>query len=90
MMLKKDDNFKYKFSLKPVYEIVNIRKKSAAEKCGLKKGDIIVSINNAVPYKYSLQQINSLLKSEDDVWINLEVERDSLILKFRFRLEDEL
>jgi len=87
---KKDDNFKYKFSLKPVYEIVNIRKKSAAEKCGLKKGDIIVSINNAVPYKYSLQQINSLLKSEDDVWINLEVERDSLILKFRFRLEDEL
>ncbi|MHC0440858.1 PDZ domain-containing protein [Flavobacterium sp. 3-210] len=87
---KKDDNFKYKFSLKPVYEIVNIRKKSAAEKCGLKKGDIIVSINNAVPYKYSLQQINSLLKSEEDVWINLEVERDSLILKFRFRLEDEL
>lgn len=87
---KKDNNFKYKFSLKPVYEIVNIRKKSAAEKCGLKKGDIIVKINNALPYKYSLQQINGLLKSEEDVWINLDVERDSVILKFRFRLEDEL
>ncbi|WPO77167.1 PDZ domain-containing protein [Flavobacterium sp. KACC 22761] len=87
---KKDDNFKYKFSLKPVYEIVNIRKKSAAEKCGLRKGDIIISINNALPYKYSLQQINSLLKSEDDVWITLEVERESVVLKFRFRLEDEL
>ncbi|RUT71710.1 signal protein PDZ [Flavobacterium cupreum] len=88
--LNKNDNFRYKFLLKPVYEIVNIRKFSAAEKCGLRKGDIIVSINKVVPYKYSLQQINALLKSEDDIWINLEVERNSLILKFRFKLEDEL
>lgn len=87
---KKDGEFKYKFSLKPVYEIVNIRKNSAAEKCGLQKGDIIVSINKNVPYKYSLQQINTLLKSEEDIWINLEVERNSVILKFRFKLEDEL
>jgi len=87
---KKDGNFRYKFSLKPVYEIVNIRKNSAADRCGLLKGDIIVSINNTVPYKYSLQQINTLLKSEEDIWINLEVERNSLILKFRFKLEDEL
>ncbi|MBS7230793.1 signal protein PDZ [Flavobacterium psychroterrae] len=87
---KKDGNFKYKFSLKPVYEIVNIRKKSAAEKCGLQKGDIIVSINNNIPYKYTLQQINTLLKSEEDIWITLEVERNSLLLKFRFKLEDEL
>jgi len=87
---KKDDNFRYKFSLKPVYEIVNIRKNSTAEKCGLKPGDIIVTINHNTPYKYTLQQINALLKSEEDIWITLEVERDSLLLKFRFRLEDEL
>ena len=87
---KKDGNFRYKFSLKPVYEIVNIRKNSAAEKSGLQKGDIIVSINKNAPYKYTLQQINTLLKSEQDVWVNLEVERNSLILKFRFKLEDEL
>ncbi|MFC0779321.1 PDZ domain-containing protein [Flavobacterium sp. HJSW_4] len=87
---RNDNNFKYKFALKPVYEIVNVRKNSAAEKCGLQKGDIIVSINKNQPYKYSLQQINSLLKSEDDVWINMEVERNSLVLKFRFKLEDEL
>ncbi len=86
----KNNDFRYKFSLKPVYEIVNIRKHSAAEKCGLRAGDIIVSINQTTPYKYSLQQINMLLKSEEDIWINLEVERNSLILKFRFKLEDEL
>ncbi|MNK62570.1 hypothetical protein D3C87_817550 [compost metagenome] len=87
---KNDNNFRYKFALKPVYEIVNVRKNSAAEKCGLRKGDIIVSINRTQPYKYSLQQINNLLKSEDDVWVDLEVERNSLVLKFRFKLEDEL
>ncbi len=87
---KSNNNFKYKFALKPVYEIVNVRKKSAAEKCGLRKGDIIVSINKIQPYKYSLEQINNLLKSEEDVWIGLEVERNSVVLKFRFKLEDEL
>jgi len=87
---KNNNNFKYKFALKPVYEIVNVRRNSAAAKCGLLKGDIIVSINKIQPYKFSLQQINNLLKSEDDVWINLEIERNSVILKFRFKLEDEL
>ncbi|WP_337964741.1 PDZ domain-containing protein [uncultured Flavobacterium sp.] len=87
---KKNGDFIYKFLLKPVYEIVNIRKESPAEKCGLQRGDIVVSINGVKPYKYTLQQINNLLKSEDDTWINLEVERNSLLLKFRFRLEDEL
>ncbi len=69
---------------------MNIRKNSTAAKCGLKPGDIIVSINHNTPYKYTLQQINSLLKSEEDIWITLEVERESLVLKFKFRLEDEL
>ena len=87
---KKDDNFRYKFLLKPIYEIVNIRQNSAADKCGLKKGDIILRINKVSTYKYSLQQINALLKSEEDVWVNLEVERNSLVLKFRLKLEDEL
>lgn len=87
---KSNNDFKYKFALKPVYEIVNVRKNSVAEKCGIRKGDIIVSINKAQPYRYTLQQINNLLKSEEDVWINLEVERNSVVLKFRFKLEDEL
>lgn len=87
---KVDNDFKYKFSLKPLFEIVNIRKKSAAERCGLRVGDVIVRINNTVPYKYTLQQINLLLKSEEDVWVTLDVERNSVLLKFKFKLEDEL
>ncbi|MGO4772937.1 PDZ domain-containing protein [Flavobacterium sp. W22_SRS_FK3] len=87
---RKKDDFRYKFQLKPIFEIVNVRKKSAAEKSGLQKGDIIISINKNKPYKYTLQQINNLLKSEEDIWINLEVERNSVLLKFRFQLKDEL
>jgi hypothetical protein len=86
----REQDFKYKFQLKPVYEIVNVRTNSAAQKSGLQKGDIIITINKNRPYKYTLEQINQLLKSEDDVWINLEIERNSVLLKFRFKLEDEL
>lgn len=87
---KRDNDFKYKFVLKPVYEIINVRPHSAAQKSGLQKGDIITRINSSQPYRYSLQQINDLLKSADDIWITIEVERNNVLLKFRFKLEDEL
>ena len=87
---KVSNDFKYKFELKPVYQIANLRKNSPAAKCGLQKGDTIISINNNNAYKYTLQEINSLLKSEEDKWIELKVERDSQILKFRFQLLDVL
>jgi hypothetical protein len=84
------NDFKYKFNLKPVYEIASVRKKSPADLCGLKKGDIIVSVNKIPGFKFSLEKINSLFKSEEDTWITLEVERESQILKFVFKLESSL
>jgi membrane-associated protease RseP (regulator of RpoE activity) len=83
-------DFKYMFQLKPVYEIVNVRKNSPAQKVGLLKGDVIVSINNEVAHKYSLQKVNALLKSDGEKWITIEVERDSQLLKFTFVLLDVL
>ena len=83
-------DFKYKFQLKPIYEIANVRKNSPAAKAGLQKGDIIIKINNNIPYKYSLQEINSFFKSIEEKWIAIEVERESQILKFRFKLDDIL
>jgi len=79
-------NFKYKFVLKPIYTIVNVRKNSPAAISGLQKGDIIVSINQRPGYEFTLEKIYSLLKSEEENWINFVVERDSQILKFRFQL----
>lgn len=84
--VKATADFKYKFELKPVYEIVSVRKNSPAAVAGLQKGDVIISINKIPAYNYSLQKINALFKSEDERWITLEVERDSQLLKFSFQL----
>jgi len=84
------NNYKYKFELKPNYVIANIRKKSAAEKCGLKVGDEIVSIGGTPVFRYSLQKINSLFMEEDEKNITMVVLRDKNQLKFAFKLENEL
>jgi hypothetical protein len=87
---KTSNDFKYKFQLKPVYEIANIRKNSPAAKSGLQVGDIVVTFNKRPIYRYSLEEINSLFKSEEENTITLEVERNSQILKFSFQLVDVL
>lgn len=83
-------NFKYKFALKPIYEIASIRKKSPAANSGLKVGDILISVNKVKVYNYSLTRLTDLFKSEEDKWIYLEVERNKQPLKFAFQLEDVL
>jgi hypothetical protein len=84
------DNFKYKFKLKPVYEIANIRERSTASQSGLQVGDIIVSVNNKDANKFSLQEMNAFLKSESEKWITLVIERKNQVLKFRFQLKNIL
>jgi S1-C subfamily serine protease len=84
------NNFKFKFELKPIFKISNIRKNSPAAISGLKKGDIIFKINKVPAFEYSLEKINSLLKSEDEKWITFEVEREGMILIFKFQLLNEL
>jgi len=84
------NRFKYNFVLKPVYTIANIRKNAPADLCGLQKGDVIISINGVTGYKYSLQQINELLKSEEGKWLHFEIERNGQILKFKFQLKSIL
>jgi hypothetical protein len=84
------NDFKYKFQLKPIYEISNIRKKSPAADSGLQVGDVIISVNKSPAYRYSLQKLIEMFKSDEDKWIYLEVERKNQILKFAFQLQDIL
>lgn len=84
------NDFKYKFSLKPVYIISNIRENSAAAICGLQKGDTISKINGTVAYHFSLSEINELLKSEEGKWINLLIVRNGIEMKFKFQLKSFL
>lgn len=80
------NNFKYKFVLKPIYLISNVRKNSPAAIKGLKKGDVLVKINGTPAYQFTLENINSMLKSEEEKWITFEVERDSQLMIFKFQL----
>lgn len=84
------NNLKYKFELKPIYIITNIRKNSPAEFAGLKKDDIIRKINKKEAYNFSLQEINDLLKSEEGKTIEFEVERNYKAIKFKFQLKSML
>lgn len=84
------NDFNYKFTLKPTFFISNVRKNSPAELCGLKKGDLVLSINRSQSYNYTLQQINSILKSEEGKIIEIEIERDSKLMKFKFQLKSIL
>lgn len=84
------NNLKYKFELKPVYIIANVRKNSSAEIIGIKKDDIITKINNQNSYNFTLEKINEILKSEKDKFVELEINRDGKFLQFKIELKNIL
>ncbi len=84
------NDVKYSFSLKPLFRIANLRKNSPAEISGLKKGDLILEINNNKVFNYTLQEINELLKSEDGKTITMSVNRNNIQYEFKFKLKSLL
>lgn len=84
------NTFKYKFELKPIYTILSVRKDSPAALCGLLKDDVLVSINKMPCHRYSLQQINSMLKSEEGKVMEFEITRNGKLMKFKFTLKSLL
>jgi PDZ domain-containing protein/aspartyl protease len=83
-------NVRYRFELKPVYEIASIRKGSLAETVGLKQGDVLLSINDSESYRYTLEEINELLKSEDGRKLLLEIQRNDTVMKFKLEMKSIL
>ncbi|HEX8561651.1 MAG TPA: PDZ domain-containing protein [Flavobacterium sp.] len=83
-------DYKYKFALKPVYCVSSVRKGSPADLAGLQTGDIIRSINNTNAFKYTLQEIGMLLKSEEGRTLEFEIERENQRLKVKFQLQSIL
>ena len=84
------NSFAYKFDLKPVYKIFNVRASSSAEEAGIKVGDQLISINNKITYKMSLDQITKLLRGAEGKLIKLKIIRDGKTLAISFRLKTML
>lgn len=80
-------DLKYKFELKPIYTISGIREDSPAAVAGLQTGDILVKINNSFAHKYSLNEINTILKSTEGKKIQIEVDRKDKVFKTEFYLK---
>ncbi len=85
-----DQSVKYLFELKPNYEVVAVRKDSPADLAGLQKGDIVLTINNVQSYRYKLQELMEILKSEDGKLIKIEIQRGKITKEISFRLKDLL
>jgi hypothetical protein len=84
------NDFKYKLQLKPVYVISSVRKNSLAQKAGLKKEDILISINQMPAHEYSLNKLNKLLRPEEDRWMTFKVDRNGQLLTIKFLIQSEL
>ncbi|MFI2743888.1 aspartyl protease family protein [Zhouia sp. PK063] len=80
----------YEFKLYPSIRISNVRKDSPADKVGLKKGDVILSVNGRLANHYKLYEMVELINKEPGQHIKLLVSRDHTNLKFTFKLEKVL
>lgn len=84
---KVDNNLKFKFELKPIFKISNVRVGSTAAEAGLLKGDKIIKVNYKVANGYTMEKLNEILRSEEGKEIEMEVERNGKIIKVKFQLK---
>ncbi|MGA9324871.1 MAG: aspartyl protease family protein [Salegentibacter sp.] len=79
-------SYRVKFTLAPRYQIAEVRPSSPAAEAGLKKGDVIVTINGRPVHRFSLDKITEMFSSREGRKIKLEIERQGEELEFEFRL----
>ena len=97
--LKKNSAFKKKFNFNMsgvvikakgsalhTYEVVEVRKNSSAANAGVLAGDIIREINGVNTKYYNLSEMIGILNSKEGKKIHLEILRDNVRIKARFRL----
>ncbi len=91
-----DDNFEYNMSgieLEAIgndlesLRVTSIRKNSPAEQAGIKKNDIVLSINNVMGENLTLTTAYKFFNSKDGKRLRLEISRDGDKLIKRFQLK---
>lgn len=85
-----NSNLKYKFTLKPVYEIASVRKNSPAQIAGLMVGDKVLKIDKKKVGNLTKQKIDEMLQLEDGKKIEMVIERKGVEMKFVFQLKKML
>ncbi|WP_161554458.1 PDZ domain-containing protein [Sinomicrobium soli] len=79
-----------KYSLYPAFEIAEVRNGSPACDAGLKKGDVVLSVNGKRASGHSIQEMMELMNVRAGKKIRLLVEREGRQMRFMFRLKEVL
>jgi len=80
----------YKYSFKPAFTVVELRKNSPAHKAGIKIDDVILSINNKDSYTLTLQEMLEYFYRKDGSKIKLKIDRNGIVMDIAFKLESPL
>ncbi|MBT8305235.1 MAG: aspartyl protease family protein [Bacteroidia bacterium] len=77
----------FKYSFKPAFTIVQLRKDSPALRAGLQLNDVILSVNNKPSHEFTLQEMIENFYGRDGTMVKLKIDRDGKEMVFEFRLE---
>ena len=83
-------NFQYKFVLKPVFAIAGIRENSPAYLAGIKKNDVVETINGRSISDLKLEDINQMMRKDEGRIIRIEITRKEVPMNFSFILTDPI
>lgn len=81
---------RYRFSLRPAYEIVEIRRGSPAALAGLRNHDVVLTVNRKPVDEYSLEEVIEMIDKKPGKTIRIKVQRGLQELLFVFTLKEVL
>ncbi|WP_408040182.1 aspartyl protease family protein [Tenacibaculum amylolyticum] len=80
----------YYYQFKPAYKIDEVLEGSPAGLAGILKDDVVKKINGKPAHSYTLDEINGLFHSKPNKRVALEIEREGVKHKFKFRLKKRI
>lgn len=84
-------NPSFSFFMAPRYVVSQLRKESPAARAGIRKGDVIISINGKESYRYKLYELNNLFSNNrEGKTMRVKVNRNGIEFTLQFRLEKVL
>jgi C-terminal processing protease CtpA/Prc len=69
------------------FEVISVLENSPAHEAGIRKGDILLSLNGKTSEDLDLNYINHFLRSREGKRIWLKLERDGEVIKKKFELK---